>query len=202
MEMMKLFNQSMLNAAGKVKTRRLKQSMQGPSLIWGFKFDRQCPLPLLTQQFPLLTPILQTFTRMDPPTSATDPDAHFDFFTKEVLPSLPRNTTSILIFIPSYFDLSECGTTSTTPLSPSVPSRKKRPSPQSCAHCHISSQTVTRFLFTVGERSTSAATTSTESQGWYPTPCRITLISTARSWVALFGGALARGGLRSSRRCV
>jgi len=172
-------------------------------LIWGFKFDRQCPLPLLTQQFPLLTTILQTFTRMDPPTSATDPGAHFDFLTKEVLPSLPRNTsTSILIFIPSYFDLSKCGTTPTTPLSPSVPSRKKRPSPQSRAHSHISSQTVTRFLFTVGERTTSAATTSTESQGWYSTPCRITLFSTTRSLLALFGGALAMGGLRSSRRCV
>ena len=149
-------------------------------MIWGFKFDRQCPLPLLTQQFPLLTTILQTFARIDPPTSAADADPRFDFFTKAVLPSLPRNTcTGILIFIPSYFDLSECRTTSTTPLSPSVSSRKKRPSPPSRAHCHISSQTVTRFLFTVSEGTTSAGTTSTESQGWYSTPCRITLISTA-----------------------
>jgi len=81
--------------------------------------------------------------------------------------------------------LSECGTTSTTPLSLSVPSWKKRQSPPSHAHGHISSQTVTRFLFTVGERTTSTATTSAESQGWYSTPCWITLFSTARSRMAL-----------------
>jgi len=74
-------------------------------LIWGFKFDRHCPLPLLTQQFLLLTIILQTFTRIDPPTTAADLDARFDYFSKVVLPSLPRNTsTSTLIFVPSYFD--------------------------------------------------------------------------------------------------
>jgi len=70
-----------------------------------FKFDRQCPLPLITQQFLSLTIILQTFTRIDPPTSAADPDTRFNYFTKAVLPSLPQNSsTSTLIFIPSYFD--------------------------------------------------------------------------------------------------
>jgi len=79
--------------------------MQGPWLIWGFKFDRQCLLPLITPQFLLLTIMLQTFTRIDPPTSAANPDTRFNYFTKAVLPSLPRNTsTSTLIFIPSYFD--------------------------------------------------------------------------------------------------
>jgi len=188
---------------------RLKQSMQGPWLIWGFKFDRQCPLPLLTQRFLLLTTILQTFTRIDPPISAADPDARFDFFTKAVLPSLPRNTfTSISTFIPRYLTSSECGTTSTTPLSPSVPSRKKHPSPSpthshlSSPGRHLSSLAVTRFFFAVGERITSAATTSAQSQGWYSAPCRITYFSTARSRVPLLGGALARGRLRRSRRWV
>jgi len=62
-KMMKLFNQSMLNAAGRVKTQA---EYAGSILIWGFKFDRNYPLPLLTQQFLLLTIILQTFTRIDP----------------------------------------------------------------------------------------------------------------------------------------
>jgi len=66
-EIIKLFNQSILNAAGKVKTQA---EYAGSMIDLGFQFNRQCPLPLLTKQFLLLTIILQTFTTIDPPTSA------------------------------------------------------------------------------------------------------------------------------------
>ncbi|PWW78986.1 DUF1253-domain-containing protein [Tuber magnatum] len=79
-EIMKLFNQSMLNVAGKVK---IQPEYTGSMIYLG----------------------VQTFTRIDPLTPAADPDARFDYFTKAILPSLLRNTsTSTLIFIPSYFD--------------------------------------------------------------------------------------------------
>ena len=70
----------------------------------GVQVRQAMPPPAPNPTVPL-TIILQTFTRINPPTSAADRDARFDYFTKAVLPSLPRNTsTSILIFIPSYFD--------------------------------------------------------------------------------------------------
>ena len=78
-EIMKLFNESMLNAAGKVKTQA---EYAGSMIDLGFKFNRKCHLPLLTQQFLLLTTILPTFSRIDPATSADDPEARFELFTK------------------------------------------------------------------------------------------------------------------------
>ncbi|KAG0136602.1 hypothetical protein HOY82DRAFT_576336 [Tuber indicum] len=79
-EIMKLFNHNMLNVAGKVKTQA---EYKGSMIDLG----------------------VQIFTRIDPPTPAADPDTRFDYFTKAILPSLLRNTsTSTLIFIPSYFD--------------------------------------------------------------------------------------------------
>jgi U3 small nucleolar RNA-associated protein 25 len=82
-EIMKLFNHNMLNVAGKVKTQA----------------------EYIGSMIDLGVQVRQIFTRIDPPTPAADPDTRFDYFTKAILPSLLRNTsTSTLIFIPSYFD--------------------------------------------------------------------------------------------------
>jgi len=94
----------MLNAAGKVKTQA---EYAGSMIDLGVQVQQAMApsAPNPTVQFLLLTTILQTFTRIDPPTSAADTDARFDFFIKAVLPSLPQNTsTSVLTFLPSYFD--------------------------------------------------------------------------------------------------
>jgi len=189
----------MLNAARKVKTHA---EYVGPWSILRFKFDKQCPLPLLAQQFLLLTIILQTFTRIDPPTSAADPYPRFDYFTKAVLPSLPRNTsTSILIFLGSYFNFLRMRShLHNTPISVGAIS-EETPVPFVARARSHSSTGRHSVLLTAGERTTPAATTSEESQA-YSTRCRITLFSTGRSRVALLGGALAREGLRRRRRCV
>ena len=101
-EMMKLFNQSMLNAAGKVETQA---EYAGSMIDLGVQVRQAMSPPTHNPTVPL-TIMLQIFTRIDPPTSAAEPDTHFNYFTKGVLPSLPRSTsTSTLIFIPSYFDL-------------------------------------------------------------------------------------------------
>ena len=206
-EMMKFFNQSMSNATENVKTNA---EYAGSMIDLGVQVRRAVPPPAPNPTIPLTNYHITDIYKNRSSNLSRRPRCRFDFFTKAVLPSLPRNTfTSISIFIPRYLTSSECGTTSTTPLSPSVPSRKKHLSPPSPTHSHLSSPgrhlsslAVTRFFFTVGERITSAATTSAQLEEWYSAPCRITYFSTARSRVPLLGGALARGRLRRSRRCV
>ncbi len=49
----------------------------------------------------------QTFSRLDSPLFATDPDARFEYFTTAIIPSLTRrtkDTAGTLVFIPSSFD--------------------------------------------------------------------------------------------------
>lgn len=49
----------------------------------------------------------QTFSRFDVKAVTDEPDARFEYFTKAVLPSLTKrvkDTTGVLIFIPSYLD--------------------------------------------------------------------------------------------------
>lgn len=49
----------------------------------------------------------QTFSRIDPPSVASEPEARFDYFTKAIVPTLvkrAKDATGTLIFIPSYLD--------------------------------------------------------------------------------------------------
>ncbi|RDL37878.1 putative U3 small nucleolar RNA-associated protein 25 [Venustampulla echinocandica] len=51
--------------------------------------------------------IKQTFSRLESPSFATDPDARFTYFTSAIIPSLTRrakDTAGTLMFIPSYLD--------------------------------------------------------------------------------------------------
>jgi U3 small nucleolar RNA-associated protein 25 len=51
--------------------------------------------------------IKQTFSRLESPSFATDPDARFAYFSTAIIPSLTRRTkdsTGTVIFIPSYLD--------------------------------------------------------------------------------------------------
>lgn len=49
----------------------------------------------------------QTFSRIDPPSVGSEPEARFDYFTKAIVPTLvkrAKDATGTLIFIPSYLD--------------------------------------------------------------------------------------------------
>lgn len=49
----------------------------------------------------------QTFSRLDSPNFATDPDIRFTYFTTAIIPSLTRHSKGVagtLIFVPSYLD--------------------------------------------------------------------------------------------------
>ena len=90
-ELNNLFNNSMLNIAGKSKVQ--------PEYDGSF--------------LSINIPLKQTFSRIDSATPAADPDARFKYFTSAIVPSFARNfqqadsTTGgagILIFIPSYLD--------------------------------------------------------------------------------------------------
>ncbi|CZT41271.1 probable U3 small nucleolar RNA-associated protein 25 [Rhynchosporium secalis] len=51
--------------------------------------------------------VKQTFSRIESPAFATDPDARFEYFTTAIIPSLIRrtkDTAGTVIFIPSYLD--------------------------------------------------------------------------------------------------
>ena len=51
--------------------------------------------------------VKQTFSRLESPTFAEDPDARFTYFTTAIIPSLTRRTkdsTGTVVFIPSYLD--------------------------------------------------------------------------------------------------
>ena len=51
--------------------------------------------------------IKQTFSRLESPSFATDPDARFTYFTTTIIPALTRrskDTAGTVIFIPSYLD--------------------------------------------------------------------------------------------------
>ncbi|KAG0652157.1 U3 small nucleolar RNA-associated 25 [Hyphodiscus hymeniophilus] len=51
--------------------------------------------------------VKQTFSRLDSPSFATDPDARFTYFTTAIIPGLARrskDTAGTVIFIPSYLD--------------------------------------------------------------------------------------------------
>lgn len=49
----------------------------------------------------------QTFSRIDPPSVGSEPEARFDYFTKAIVPTLvkrAKDATGTLVFIPSYLD--------------------------------------------------------------------------------------------------
>jgi U3 small nucleolar RNA-associated protein 25 len=51
--------------------------------------------------------VKQTFSRLESPSFASDPDSRFTYFTSAIVPALTRhtkNTTGTLIFVPSYLD--------------------------------------------------------------------------------------------------
>jgi U3 small nucleolar RNA-associated protein 25 len=51
--------------------------------------------------------VKQTFSRLEAPTFDTDPDARFTYFTTAIIPALTRrskDTSGVVIFIPSYLD--------------------------------------------------------------------------------------------------
>jgi U3 small nucleolar RNA-associated protein 25 len=51
--------------------------------------------------------VKQTFSRLESPSFASDPDARFAYFTTAIIPSLTRrakDSTGTVIFIPSYYD--------------------------------------------------------------------------------------------------
>jgi len=101
-EIMKLFNQSMLNAAAKVKTQA---EYTGSMINLGVQVQQAMPPPAPNETVPHTNYHITDIHKNISPNLSWSPRRHFDFFTKAVLPSLPRNTsTSILIFIPSYFD--------------------------------------------------------------------------------------------------
>jgi len=101
-EIMKLFNQSILNAARKVKTQ---EEYAGPKIDLGVQVQQAMPPPAPNQTVPHTNYHITDIRKNRSPNLSRSPRRRFDFFTKAVLPSLPRNTsTSILIFIQSYFD--------------------------------------------------------------------------------------------------
>jgi len=121
--------------------------------------------------------------------------------------SLPRNTsTSILTFMPSYFDFVRMRShLHSTPISV-VAISEETPVP-SVAHplSHFFTGRHSVLLYSgQGYHIRRYNICGVTRVVFYALPdnSRITLFSTARSPVSLLGGALARGGLQSSRRCV
>jgi len=101
-DMVKMFNQSVLNTAGKVKTQA---EYAGSMTYLGVQVRQAIPPPAPNPTVPLTNSHITDIHKNRSPNLNHRPRRRFDYFTKAVLPSLPRNTsTSILIFIPSYFD--------------------------------------------------------------------------------------------------
>ena len=99
----KYFRQTIALAA--FNTPELNTLFFNQSKNWAGKIKVNAPFPGAIQELGLK--IKQTFSRLESPSFATDPDARFTYFTTAIVPGLARrskDTAGTLIFIPSYLD--------------------------------------------------------------------------------------------------
>lgn len=99
----KYFRQTIAVAA--FNTPELNTLFFNQSQNWAGKVKINATYPGALQELGLK--VKQTFSRLESPSFATDPDARFDYFKSAIVPSLTKHSkgnTGVLIFIPSYLD--------------------------------------------------------------------------------------------------
>jgi U3 small nucleolar RNA-associated protein 25 len=99
----KYFRQTIALAA--FNTPELNTLFYNQSKNWAGKIKINATYPGAIQELGLK--IKQTFSRLESPSFATDPDARFNYFTATIIPALTRrskDTAGTVIFIPSYLD--------------------------------------------------------------------------------------------------
>ncbi|RDW91322.1 putative U3 small nucleolar RNA-associated protein 25 [Coleophoma crateriformis] len=97
------FRQTIALAA--FNTPELNTQFFNRSKNWSGKVKINASYPGAIQELGLK--VKQTFSRLESPSFATDPDARFTYFTTAIIPALTRHSkdsTGTVIFIPSYLD--------------------------------------------------------------------------------------------------
>ena len=197
---MKLFNQSMLNAAGKVKTQA---EYAGSMIDLGVQVQQAMPPPAPNPTVPLTNYHITDIHKNRSPKLSRRPRRPLRLFHNSS-PSLtpPKHLHKYINF---HTELIWLHPNAEPPLQ--HPYLHRRHLGRS-ARLLRRARTVT-FLHRPSRGSSLQWASGPlpplrhpRSQGWYSTPRRIAPLSCAQSRVALLGGAFARGGLRSSRRCV
>lgn len=110
-EMRSLFNKSLINIAGKVRTEG-KYEGELVKVKRGVKQVRRVLSLLLLQARRLLIPSIiylptQTFSRFESLDPNSEPDVRFELFTTKFLPAILRSavmSSNTIIVVPSYFD--------------------------------------------------------------------------------------------------
>jgi len=96
------FRQTIALAA--FNTPELNTLFYNHSANWAGKLKLSASYPGALQELGLK--VKQTFSRLESPSIAADPDARFAYFTSAIVPTLTRHrgAEGILVFVPSYLD--------------------------------------------------------------------------------------------------